>query len=148
MTDPYVDLLLVAAAVIPPLAVATARRRCGRVVFAAPWLALAALARAASGGDPVLPAALALAAAMPLWWLGWRAAAGRVLDLGHARWHALWIAVPPINLVWVGWLLTKTTAAGPDDSGAGREDHAAAIRPTAAARGSGPRSADATRTAP
>ena len=149
VTDALSDALLVAAAVVPPLAVACAgpRLRCGRVAFGAAWLALAAIgwAAGATASDDLARALLAVA--LPAWWVAWRVSAGRVQDLGLRRWHALWIAVPPANLVWVGWLLVKTTAAGAGSPGAGRVD-GGSVRSTAAARGSGPRSADATRTAP
>jgi hypothetical protein len=149
VTDALPDLLLAAAAAAPFAAVARARPalRCGRLPFGLSWAALAALAWAA-GETSSDTLALGLAvAALPAWWLAWRATAGRVQQLGLNRWHALWVAVPAVNLVWVGWLLVGNTAAGAGRPGAGR-GVIGPVRPTAAARGSGPRSADATRTAP
>jgi len=149
VTDALPDLLLAAAAAAPFVAVARARPalRCGRFPFGLSWAALAAIAWAA-GATASDALALGLAvAALPVWWLAWHATVGRVQQLGLNRWHALWVAVPAVNLVWVGWLLVGNAAAGAGRPGAGRAV-VETVRPTAAARGSGPRSADATRTAP
>lgn len=149
VTDALPDLLLAAAAAIPFAAVACVHPalRCGRYAFGLSWVALAAIGWAAGAtASDALARGLAVAA-LPAWWLAWHATAGRVQQLGLNRWHALWVAVPAVNLVWVGWLLTGNAAAGAGRPGAGRTA-VEPVRPTAAARECGPRSADATRTAP
>jgi len=146
--DAVILTILLAVLVIPVAAVLRVGRsaRVGRLPFAAHCLVGGGLAFAAEWPEsPVLSVAV-LALAMPVYYRCWALGAARAQAIGWNRWVILLAVVPLANLAVVGLLLTRKGQRPTTPGVAGRDGPLSPS--TAGVPGSGPRSADGSRTAP
>jgi hypothetical protein len=150
-SDAIILVVLLAVLVLPVAAVLRVgpHERVGRMPYAATCLVGLGLGFAAEWPDSPLVTVGVLALGMPVYYRCWALGAARAQAIGWNRWAVLLALVPLLNLAVVGILLTResTDPAARGAAGPGRPGDPVSPS-TAAARGSDPRSAGASRAAP
>jgi len=149
--DMLIQSILLALLVLPVAAVVRVGRaeRVGRTPFAVHCLVGLGLGYAAEWPDSPVVTVAVLALAMPVYYRCWALGAARAQAIGWNRWTVLLALVPLVNLAVVGFLLTRASGGPAAQKTAGPGQTGEPVSPaTAAAPGSDPRSAGASRTVP